>query len=210
MISSRTLSTPVRDGGVELVDVGVAPLGDLDALLAGAVGVGRRALLAVERLGEDARGGGLAGAARPGEQVRVRDLAVGDGVAAACARCAPGRRRRRTSADGTCDRGTGAPCAAFQVGVRSAEKYTGRTRHGGAARTRRRERVERTRTLGRGPYGCCLPALTRFETCRRPSPLEALTREATVYAAGRAAHHAEQAVYSAVSVPADSAVCSAG
>ena len=38
-------------------------------------------LLAVERLGEDARRGGLAGAARPGEQVGVRDRAVGDGVA---------------------------------------------------------------------------------------------------------------------------------
>ncbi len=66
--------------GVELVDVGMAPLGDLDALLARAVGIGSRALLAVERLGEDARRGGLARAARPGEQVGVRDLAVGDRV----------------------------------------------------------------------------------------------------------------------------------
>ena len=67
--------------GVELVDVGVAPLGDLDAVLARAVGLAGGALLAVERLGEQARGRGLAGAARTGEQVRVGDRPVGDGVA---------------------------------------------------------------------------------------------------------------------------------
>ena len=77
--------------------------------------------------------------------------------------------------------------ATVRTASTSAEKYTGRTRHDGAACRSRTERLERTRTLGRGPYGCCLPALTRFETYRRPSPLETLIREAPVYAAKRAA-----------------------
>ena len=65
---------------VELVDVGVGALGDHDAILAGAVRVGRGALLTQKRLGEQARRGGLARAARAAEQVSVADLVLLDGV----------------------------------------------------------------------------------------------------------------------------------
>ena len=65
---------------VELVDVGVHALGDHLAILAGAVRVGRGALLAQQRLGKQARRGGLARAARAAEQVGVADLILLDGV----------------------------------------------------------------------------------------------------------------------------------
>ena len=81
MISSRTLSTPGARRRVELEDVGMATLGDLDALLARAVGLAGGSPIAQQRLGKDARGGGLARAARAREQVRVRDAPLGDGVA---------------------------------------------------------------------------------------------------------------------------------
>ena len=67
-------------GRVELVDVGVVTGGDEPALLAGAVGQVARALLALERLGEDACHGGLSGAARTTEQVRVARAVLGDGA----------------------------------------------------------------------------------------------------------------------------------
>ncbi len=85
-------------GGVDLADVRVAALGDLEAVVAGAVGLAGGALLAVERLGEQPRRRGLAGAARPGEQVGVRDRARRQRRCAACALCAAARRRRRRSA----------------------------------------------------------------------------------------------------------------
>ena len=66
--------------GVELVDVGVRAGGDGLALLAGAVGVRRGPVLAEQRLGEQARRGGLARAARSAEQVGVRRAPLGQGV----------------------------------------------------------------------------------------------------------------------------------
>ena len=53
--------------------------GDELALLAGAVGEMPRAPLALERLGKDARHGGLTGAARAAEQVGMARAALGDG-----------------------------------------------------------------------------------------------------------------------------------
>ena len=74
--------------GIELVDVRMVALGDEFALLAGAVGhaaacaLGARRLgiTAQQRLGKDARHGGLARAARSAEQVRVGQAPLGDGV----------------------------------------------------------------------------------------------------------------------------------
>ena len=63
---------------VDLDDVEAArPVGgQRDAAVAGPAGVGRRAALAVEGAGEDARAGGLAAPARTAEQVGVVDPAV--------------------------------------------------------------------------------------------------------------------------------------
>ena len=66
--------------GIQLVDVGVLAGGDELALLAGAVGQVARALLAHEGLGDDARHGGLARAARPAEQVGVARAVLGHGA----------------------------------------------------------------------------------------------------------------------------------
>ena len=68
-------------GRVDLEHVHVAALRDLDAGVALAARVAGRALLAVETSREDAGGGGLADAARPGEDERLRDAADGDRVA---------------------------------------------------------------------------------------------------------------------------------
>ena len=50
------------------------------AIVTGAVGCVRGPLLAQKRLGQKARRGGLAGAARAREQVGVAHLVLGDGV----------------------------------------------------------------------------------------------------------------------------------
>ncbi len=62
--------------GVDLLDVGRAALGDLDAGRADAAGRVRRALLAVQAAGDEAGEGRLADAARAGEQDRVGDAAA--------------------------------------------------------------------------------------------------------------------------------------
>jgi hypothetical protein len=74
-ISSRTLSTPVLAGGVDLQQVDEAAGVDRQAGLAFAARIGTGALLAVQRLGEDARDRGLADAARAGEQEGMVDPA---------------------------------------------------------------------------------------------------------------------------------------
>ena len=81
MITSRTLSTPRVRGGVDLEDVDVAPLGDLDAGVARAARIGRRALHAVQRARQDPRRRRLADAARPGEDERLREPAARQRVA---------------------------------------------------------------------------------------------------------------------------------
>ena len=68
-------------GGVHLDHVEGGAVRDRDAGVADLVGRRRRALLAVERLREDARHRGLAGAARAGEEVRLPHLSELDRVA---------------------------------------------------------------------------------------------------------------------------------
>ena len=65
---------------VELVDVRMHAFGDHLAILAGAVRIGRGALLAQQRLCKQASRGGLARAARAAEQVGVADFVLLDGV----------------------------------------------------------------------------------------------------------------------------------
>ena len=72
--------------GVHLDDVDMAPLGDRDARLAHPARVDRRPALpvgadAVERLGDQPRGRGLADPAHPGQQEGMRDPPAGDGIA---------------------------------------------------------------------------------------------------------------------------------
>ena len=72
---------PVVGGGVELLHVVGGAGVDGQAAVAGAVGLTVGQVLAVERLGEDPGGGGLAGSAGPAEQIGVTDALVADGVA---------------------------------------------------------------------------------------------------------------------------------
>ena len=65
---------------IELVDIGMLARGNETALLAGAVGQMALALLAHERLGKQARHGGLARTARSAEQVRMAGTTLHDGV----------------------------------------------------------------------------------------------------------------------------------
>ena len=58
-------------GRVDLEDVDVASLGDLDAGVAFAARLRRRTVHAVQRARQNARGGGLADAARSGEHERL-------------------------------------------------------------------------------------------------------------------------------------------
>ncbi len=67
-------------GGVDLDDVDRTAAGNLLAEVADATGLGGGALLAGERLGQDARRAGLPYPARPREQEGVVDAVLGDGV----------------------------------------------------------------------------------------------------------------------------------
>ena len=66
----------VVGSGVDLLDVDVVALRDLDARAALPARLGRGAFLAVERAGEDARGGRLPAAARAGEEEGVGHAAA--------------------------------------------------------------------------------------------------------------------------------------
>ena len=68
-------------GGVDLEHVDVAALGDLRARLAHAARRRRGPLHAVQGPGEDAGGGGLAAAARPGEDERLGQALALEGIA---------------------------------------------------------------------------------------------------------------------------------
>ncbi len=71
---------PALRGGVHLDHVERGAVRDRDAGVAGVVGLGGRAVLAVDRLGEDPGERGLAGAARAGEEVGLADLPGRDRV----------------------------------------------------------------------------------------------------------------------------------
>jgi hypothetical protein len=68
-------------GGVDLQDVHVAAVGDLHAGLADAARISGRSLDAVQRAGENPRGGRFADAARPGEHERLGEPAALERVA---------------------------------------------------------------------------------------------------------------------------------
>ena len=76
---ARVVHPAVRRG-VDLDHVNVGPVADRDALLADAARLGGRRVHAVDHLGQDPRGGGLAGAPRPAEQERVRQPPFADGT----------------------------------------------------------------------------------------------------------------------------------
>ena len=78
---TRLVDVAVR-GGVDLDDVDAAgpAAGEVATALALAAGVGHRRLFAVQRAGQDAGAGGLAAAARPGEEVGVVDAVAGECV----------------------------------------------------------------------------------------------------------------------------------
>ena len=71
---------PALRGRVHLDHVERGAVGDRAARVAGLVRRRRRPVLAVQRLGEDARERGLAGSARAGEEVGLADLLVRDRV----------------------------------------------------------------------------------------------------------------------------------
>ena len=71
---------PALGCGVHLDHVERGAIGDRPAGVARLVGRRRGTVLAVQRLREDPRQGGLAGAARAGEQVRLADLPVRDRI----------------------------------------------------------------------------------------------------------------------------------
>ena len=81
-MSSRIASTPLFDAASSSTRSKNVPVGDRDAVLALAARLAVGAEIeAVERTREEARGRGLAGAARAGEEVRVTDAIFGDRVA---------------------------------------------------------------------------------------------------------------------------------
>ncbi len=102
----------VRDAvvgrGVELEEpVDDAALVDGDAVRAGAVGFAVDGVLAVEHLGEDARRGRLAGAARAAEEVGVAHPALRPPRCAAPAPRGPARAARRSASTGSAGRAPG-------------------------------------------------------------------------------------------------------
>ena len=99
-------------GGVHLDHVDVPALGDRPARLAHAARVDRRPALpvrpdAVERLGDQPRGRGLADPAHAGEQEGMGDPPARDGVGRASSPSRPGRSARQRSAAGICGRARG-------------------------------------------------------------------------------------------------------
>ena len=67
-------------GSVQLIDIRMLTICYVQAILRGAIGVFRVALLALESFREKPRRGGLAGTSRPREQVGMAHLVCGDGV----------------------------------------------------------------------------------------------------------------------------------
>ena len=96
--------------GVDLAHVHVDAFGDLTAHRAGVVRLGGRTLDAVQRLGQDARGGGLADAADAGEEIGVMDAVVLDRVVQRPDRGLLTDDVVERSGDGTCAREPGRTC----------------------------------------------------------------------------------------------------
>ena len=147
--------------GVELVHVEGAALGDLDARRAHAAGLTVDGRLAVERLGQDARRGRLAGAPRPAEEVGVRHAVVADGAAQrphdvvlAPELVEPARPEAPVEGDegGVGHGGRAYPCAQTAA-ARCSVRRPGWLRHPAIP-----------------AESCCLPTLTRFTSGRCAGP----------------------------------------
>ena len=102
---------PAVRGGIDLEEVHRPALADRDARRAGVARVAVLEVRAVERLGEDPGQRGLAGAARPDEEDRVRRPARSGRRSGASRRPPPGRRSGRTSGRASGGRWPGAACS---------------------------------------------------------------------------------------------------
>ena len=91
-------------GGIELVDIGVHAVSYHAAILARAVRACRGAMLAQKRLGDKARRGGFASAARPAQKIGMAYFILRDGILQrALDGSAPPHPRK--SAGDICDKG---------------------------------------------------------------------------------------------------------
>jgi hypothetical protein len=157
----------------------------------------RLEVLAVERLGEDASGRGLAGAARAGEQVGVALALVGARRCAGRRRRGPDRGPRRS--DGAVAAVEGLVGHGPRLPAVTDPPPGGRTHPpvGGWGRGRgvRRRPGDLRHTAG-SAESCCLPALTRFTGCDCTGPGRHLTTRAgsqAIVSARRRARAAESA-----------------
>ena len=115
------------------------PVVDRDAVRAGAVGLAVDGVLAVEHLGEDARGRGLARAARTAEEVGVADAVLGHRGAQRPHDVVLARAARRSASTGSA--GT-APGTRHRPTYRAATSLaTERGGHGSRRTRRRRSRM---------------------------------------------------------------------
>ena len=173
---------PAVAGRVDLDDVEVRALADRDALRAHAARLGRGPLLAVDHLGEDARGRGLARAPRPAEQERVVQAALADRAGERADHVVLPEHLLRASAAGTAGTGPGAASRPPRARLRC---------HGPPTRTPEDEKVavhppsttddsgaswsgsSSQASLRHPPasaYGCFLPDLTGFAGRCRAGP----------------------------------------
>ena len=136
---SRIVVDAVVRRRVELEEVGERAGGDRDADLALAARLAVVAEVeAVERLREDARGRGLAGAARAREEVRVADAVRRAPRSQRRGRRAPGRRAPRSAAAGTSGTATGRPSRADRYRPSAGVTLGAGALHGAARRRWRR------------------------------------------------------------------------
>ena len=177
-------------GAVDLEHVDVVAGGDALADLALAAGRGRRAAFAVEALGENAGGGGLAHAAGAGEQIGVPDAVAGDGalqrlgdvlladqLVEPSAADSAGRRRRtrrrqvrcrswrRVVADAT------AAGSLLRLEARSSQRRLSVAEDSATSSGAASAVDERPPHKEAQAYGCCVSTLTRFARPPLQGPL---------------------------------------
>ena len=162
---------------VDLDHVERRALGDRHAAVAHATRVAVVAPVgAVQGLGQQAGGGGLAGAPRAGEEVRVADPAVADGVVQGGASRAPARPAPRTAADGTCGTATDRP-SLRSIPLRRPSRAAGPALHVHGADCSDREQLEtlerfagNARVTWEAPGSVRFPMLQRLARTIVPPP----------------------------------------
>ena len=170
---ARVLDAAVA-GGVDLDDVQVRAFTDRDALGTHAARLGRGALLAVDHLGQDASGGGLARPPGPAEQERVVQAPLADGAGQRADRRGLVPGPPAGSAAGTAGTGPGAvsrppltppwPRAAHpDTRVKDVAVHPLSTTDDSGASRRGSSSQASLRHPSSSPYGCFLPDLTGFE-----------------------------------------------